>query len=99
MFGMMISILLYYYLWRYVFSPRESIRGVTVSEMTTHIVIARILSTQFAGGINKEISTWMYKGNIIIELLRPISLEINSFSRKLRQACSFFSGSADGCCK
>lgn len=88
--GMTVSILIYYYLWKYAFSSRDTLRGFTETEMVTYVILARILSTQFSGGVNKELSTWMYKGNILIELLRPISLEANVFSRKLGETCSFF---------
>ena len=34
----------------------------------------RLLSSQFSGGINREFSEWVQKGNIVVELLRPVPL-------------------------
>ena len=82
-FGTAVSILIYYFLWKYVFMSREELHGFTVVQMTTYVVLSRTLSSQFSGGINKEFAEWVYKGNIVVELLRPIHLAFNLFGKRL----------------
>jgi len=69
--GTSISIYIYYFLWQTVFKETESIAGFTITQMTTYVVLARILASQFSGGINREIGRWIYDGTISVELLRP----------------------------
>ena len=82
-FGTAVSILIYYFLWKYVFMSREELHGFTAVQMTTYVVLSRTLSSQFSGGINKEFAEWVYKGNIVVELLRPIHLAFNLFGKRL----------------
>ena len=78
-----VSILIYYFLWKYVFMSREELHGFTAVQMTTYVVLSRTLSSQFSGGINKEFAEWVYKGNIVVELLRPVHLAFNLFGKRL----------------
>ena len=55
----------------------------TAVQMTTYVVLSRTLSSQFSGGINKEFAEWVYKGNIVVELLRPVHLAFNLFGKRL----------------
>lgn len=82
-FGTAVSILIYYFLWKYVFMSREELHGFTAVQMTTYVVLSRTLSSQFSGGINKEFAEWVYKGNIVVELLRPVHLAFNLFGKRL----------------
>ena len=82
-FGTAVSILIYYFLWRYVFMSREELNGFTAVEMTAYVVLSRTLSSQFSGGINWEFADWVYRGNIVVELLRPIHLIYNLFGKRL----------------
>lgn len=82
-FGTAISILIYYFLWKYVFSTTDNLNGFALTEMTTYIILSRVLSSQFSGGIDKEFSEWVYKGNIAVELLRPVSLIFSLWSKRI----------------
>ena len=48
------------FLWQTVFKETESIAGFTITQMTTYVVLARILASQFSGGINRELGRWIY---------------------------------------
>lgn len=72
--GTAVSIVVYYFLWQYVFQKQETIAGFTMAQMTTYVILSRVLSSQFSGGINMEFADWIYEGTIGMELLRPISL-------------------------
>lgn len=82
-FGTAVSILIYYFLWKYVFQSRQELHGYTMMEMTSYVILSRILSSQFSGGINREFAEWVYKGNIVVELLRPMHLISNLFGKRL----------------
>ena len=87
--GTATSIVIYYFLWQYVFRQQETLRGFTMAQMTTYVVLSRMLSSQFSGGINVELSKWIYKGNIGIELLRPVSLFFALFAKRVGEFVFF----------
>ena len=45
--GTAASIVIYYFLWQYVFRQQETLRGFTMAQMTTYVVLSRMLSSQF----------------------------------------------------
>lgn len=70
----LVSIFLYFLLWQIVFQEKNSIAGFTVVEMTMYIILSKILSAQFSGGVNLIFSKWIMAGEIGTELLRPMGL-------------------------
>lgn len=88
-FGTAVSILIYYFLWKYVFQTTESFHGFSMGEITSYVILSRVLASQFSGGINKDFSEWIYKGDIAIELLRPISLFFSLWSKRLGEFLFF----------
>lgn len=87
--GTAASIFIYYFLWKFVFQEQESIQGFTMAEMTTYVILSRMLASQFGGGINKEFSQWIYDGTIGVELLRPVSIFYTLFAKRVGEF-SFF---------
>ena len=84
-FGIALSILLYFFLWSKVYAGHDTIADFSYYEMVFYIIISQTLASQFYGssGINNTLSEWIYEGNISIEILRPVSLIANLFARKL----------------
>lgn len=81
--GTAAAIFIYYFLWKFVFQKQESLAGFTMPEMTAYVIVARMLSSQFGGGINMEFAEWVYEGNIAVELLRPVSLFFTLFAKRV----------------
>lgn len=77
------SIFVYYCLWRVVFKDRNEMQGFTMVEITTYIILSRTLAMQFSEGINREFALWIYEGSIGTEMLRPVRLFTNLFSRRV----------------
>jgi len=88
-FSTCISIMIYYFLWSFVFQKTANLEGFSKSDMGTYILLSRILSSQFSDGIDMEFGEWVSTGNIIVELLRPIGIKLNLFSRRLGQSIFF----------
>jgi ABC-2 type transport system permease protein len=82
-FSTAVSILIYYFLWIHVFNGMNDLNGFTSAEITTYVVLSRILASQFSGGINKEFAEWIYKGNIVVELLRPVNIMFILFGKRM----------------
>jgi len=74
-FGIALSILLYFFLWSKVYAGHDTIADFSYYEMVFYIIISQTLASQFYGssGINNTLSEWIYEGNISIEILRPVS--------------------------
>lgn len=87
--GTIASIFIYYFLWKFVFRSQDTLAGYTMEQMTTYVILSRMLSSQFGGGINAEFAEWVYDGTIGIELLRPVSLFVTLFSKRVGEFLFF----------
>ena len=87
--GTFASIIIYYFLWQFVFRQQDSLAGYTAVQMTAYVILSRMLSSQFSGGINSELSSWIRMGTIGMELLRPVSLQFTLFSRRVGEFIFF----------
>lgn len=87
--GTFASIVIYYFLWQFVFRRQETLAGYTAAQMTAYVILSRMLSSQFGGGINSELSGWIRLGTIGMELLRPVSLQFTLFSRRVGEFLFF----------
>lgn len=81
--GTMAAIFIYYFLWQVVFKNQQELAGYTILEMTTYVILSKILASQFSGGINRTFAKWIYSGEIGSELIRQISLFTNLFGRRV----------------
>lgn len=81
--GTMAAIFIYYFLWRVVFQKQQELAGYTMVQMITYVILSKILSSQFSGGINRTFAQWIYSGEIGSELIRPVSLFTNLFGRRV----------------
>ena len=80
--GTLVSIFSYYFLWKVVFMGENELVGFTMGEMITYVILSKVLSSQFAGGINMQFAEWVYEGTIGTELLRPVTLFYTLFARR-----------------
>lgn len=87
--GTFTSIIIYYFLWRFIFQKQDALAGYTAIHMTTYVILSRILSSQFSEGINPELSNWIRTGIIGIELLRPVSLFFTLFAKRVGEFVFF----------
>ncbi len=87
--GTFASIVIYYFLWQFVFRQQDSLAGYTAAQMTAYVILSRMLSSQFSGGINSELSNWIRTGKIGMELLRPVSLFFTLFARRVGEFVFF----------
>lgn len=81
--GSLVSIFLYYYLWKIVFEKTDRIAGFTTAQMTTYVIFSKILASQFGKGINTQFSRWIASGDIAVELSRPVGIFTILFTRRM----------------
>ena len=67
-----LELLVYYYVWKAIYNGQDIIAGITYKEIVTYIILARILYLIFAWGTNIQISSLIQRGDIIINLIKPI---------------------------
>ena len=84
-----ISIVIYYFLWLAVFQDFQYIQNYTFEMMITYVILSRILSAQFSGGINGQMAEWIRNGTIATELLRPINFMRLLFLQRLGEFVQF----------
>lgn len=87
--GTLASIFIYYFLWKVVFMGQNELSGFTMAEITTYVILSKILSSQFAGGINMQFAEWIYEGSIGTEMLRPVTLFYTLFTKRVGEFAYF----------
>lgn len=87
--GTLSSIVIYYFLWQFVFRRQETLDGFTAVQMTTYVILSKLLASQFNNGINWELTDWIKEGTISMELLRPVSLFFNLFGKRVGEFLYF----------
>ncbi|WP_409273928.1 ABC transporter permease [Neobacillus sp. SCS-31] len=68
-----INIGAYYFLWSAIYSGKESIQGLSVSQMTTYVAIAWMARAFYFNNLDREMALEIMEGKVAIELIRPYS--------------------------
>ncbi|MFX3623307.1 MAG: ABC transporter permease [Ectobacillus sp.] len=66
-----INIGAYYFLWTAIYGGKESIQGLSVSQMTTYVAIAWMARAFYFNNIDREIAMEIREGRVAVELIRP----------------------------
>ncbi|MDR0670201.1 MAG: ABC-2 family transporter protein [Treponema sp.] len=73
-------------LWRYLYGHQQDM----VAYMTKYTIIANIISMLYPRGIAGTISSRVYDGSFIIDLMRPVNFFAMMWQRELADICSRF---------
>lgn len=87
--GTIVSVFLYYAIWQIIFKKYDSISGYMLNQMTSYIILSRVLSSQFSDGINETLAQWIYSGQIGTELTRPVSIFTILWTRRIGEFIFF----------
>ncbi|RDU35921.1 daunorubicin ABC transporter permease [Neobacillus piezotolerans] len=63
----------YYFLWTAIYGGKESIQGLSVSQMTTYVAIAWMARAFYFNNLDREMALEIMEGKVAIELIRPYS--------------------------
>ncbi|OEH91406.1 ABC transporter permease [Bacillus solimangrovi] len=66
-----INIGAYYFLWNAIYGGKESIEGLSVTQMVTYIAIAWMARAFYFNNIDREIAQEIKDGKVAVELIRP----------------------------
>jgi ABC-2 type transport system permease protein len=78
--------LLNWSLWTAIFQGRTEVAGRGLTELTTYVVVAWVLTTFYGTRVDEVLSGRFRSGDIAIDLLRPWDLQLHSYSRDLGRA-------------
>lgn len=78
-----VEIIAYYYLWQAVFGENYYMNNMSKLQITTYIILARVLFMQMGWGANTIISEMIQTGEISMHLLRPIDFELSMYMSRL----------------
>ncbi|CEG25870.1 ABC transporter permease [Bacillus sp. B-jedd] len=68
-----INIGAYYFLWNAIYSGKDSIQGMDVSQMTTYVAIAWMARAFYFNNLDREMAMEIMEGKVAVELIRPYS--------------------------
>jgi ABC-2 type transport system permease protein len=66
-----INIGAYYFLWAAIYGDRESLGGLSTTQMTTYIAVSWMARAFYFNNIDREMALEIKEGRVAIELLRP----------------------------
>ena len=78
-----LEIIAFYYLWNAVFNENHSMKNMTVSQIITYIILARVLYMQMSWGSNLSISDMIQTGKISMRLLSPIDFQLSMYMSRI----------------
>lgn len=78
-----LQIIVFYYIWTAVYSDKEVLKGITLHEMITYVILSRILFIAISWGVNNWIAHQIQTGQISMELLRPIDYQLAMYSTRI----------------
>lgn len=66
-----INIGAYYFLWKAIYSGKEHIQGLSVTQMTTYVAVAWMARAFYFNNIDREMAVEIMEGKVAVELIRP----------------------------
>ncbi|HHY72015.1 MAG TPA: daunorubicin ABC transporter permease [Bacillus bacterium] len=66
-----INIGAYYFLWTAIYGEKQSIEGLSVTQMVTYIAVAWMARAFYFNNIDREIASEIIEGKVAVELIRP----------------------------
>lgn len=75
-----------YYVWKSIFSYQEVVNGYTWEIMRQYVFVAFLCNSVFSMGFEMSIAERIVKGDIILDLLKPVSYRGTLFFRMLGTA-------------
>lgn len=71
-----LQIIVYYYIWMAVYGGKTEINGISKSQIVTYIILSKFLMGRLTFGANSQISRLIENGDIGIQLLKPVDIQL-----------------------
>lgn len=81
-----LQVIILYYVWRSVFQYQELVNGYTWENMKQYVFISFLCNSTFSFGFEMQTAERIIKGDIILDLLKPISYRTMIFYKMLGMA-------------
>ncbi|MCH6267016.1 MULTISPECIES: ABC transporter permease [Neobacillus] len=66
-----INIGAYYFLWTAIYSGKEEIQGLSITQMTTYVAISWMARAFYFNNLDREMAMEIMEGKVAVELIRP----------------------------
>lgn len=86
----MFSVFINFYLWMAIYSDNQVINGMTKNEMIVYVFMSFIISTIVMIDISDNMTNDVIKGDIIMNLIKPIDYRLTLISRAIGIMCYRF---------
>ncbi len=88
-FTYLMFVSVYYYIWSAIYANRpegEVIKGFSLSEMTTYVVIGWIARSFYFSNIDSDIEDMVKSGEVSLFLIRPVSFQLMMISQAIGES-------------
>lgn len=84
-----IQIFIFYFIWMAVYQDNYSLNGISKTDMISYIILSRVLYTQVTWGIIYYIGHKVHNGQIAMDLLRPMDLQLYMYTGRMGDLLAF----------
>ncbi|MFA7659220.1 MAG: ABC-2 family transporter protein [Candidatus Gastranaerophilaceae bacterium] len=93
-FMTLLQIFVFYYIWMAIYKDDSIINGISKEQIVTYIILSRIIYTQLTWGFIPKIGRKIQKGEIIMDLLKPIDFQFFMYVGRIGDFITFASMTA-----
>ncbi len=83
MLSQIVRTTIFVFFWRAVYSDTTSLGGLNYAQTITYILLAQLLAPLLNGDVISDIGYLIRSGDIVIELVRPVDLQLGRYSKAL----------------
>jgi ABC-2 type transport system permease protein len=81
-----IYVSVYYFIWKAIFAHSSHIEGFDFSQILTYIAVSWIIRSFYFNNIDQEMATQVVEGTLVMDLIKPINLQIKYVTQALGEA-------------
>jgi ABC-2 type transport system permease protein len=74
-FTYLINVTVYYFIWRAVYGPGQSISGFDLGQMLTYVSVGWMIRSFYWNTIDQEMAYEVLEGKIAMDLIKPVSVQ------------------------
>lgn len=87
----------YYFLWKAIYGSKETLAGMTVTQMTTYVAVSWMARAFYFNNLDREIANEIKDGSVAIQFIRPYNYIVVKMMQGLGEGLfRFFLFSAPG---
>jgi ABC-2 type transport system permease protein len=85
-FNYIINVTVYYFIWKAVYSPGQTIAGYNLAQMVTYVSVGWMIRSFYWNTIDQEMAYEVISGKISMDFIKPVSVQWMWLSRAMGES-------------